>query len=314
MNAPARLTGAKALTEALGGRWRGRSGACRCPAHDDRTPSMSISTGNAGTVLWHCHAGCDNADVTDALLAKGLIGGNGCRSRSFVEPVVPVGPDEDDARRTRKALEDWGRTTELRGTRADIYLASRNIRLRPDDLKYDARDGAMVAAIRRRGGSISAIQKTYLTPDGRKDPARGKRQKLSFGPVKHGAIRLTPVAKTVWLTEGAEDALSLIQMTGRACWAIPGAGIMKAVELPEAVKTIVIAADNDDAGRKAAAEAQAAFIGQGRCAFICRPPAGRDWNDLLAEFEERVGIAQFDGGEDPAAAMAATLKTWRLGT
>ena len=312
MNAP--LMGAKALTEALGGRWRGRSGACRCPAHDDHTPSLSITTGSDGTLLWHCFAGCSNADVTDALLAKGLIGGNGCRSRSFVEPVVPVGPDEDAARRTRKALEDWGRTVELRGTRADIYLTSRNIRIRPDDLRYDPRDGAMVAAVRQRDGSISAIQKTYLTADGCKDPDRGKRVRLSFGPVKHGAVRLTPVAKTLWLTEGVEDALSLIQMTGRACWAIPGAGIMKAVELPEAVQTVVIGADNDDAGRTAAGEAQDTFISQGRRAFICRPPAGRDWNDLLGEFEEVVGIAQFDGGDDPGAAMTATLKAWGLAT
>ena len=31
--------------------------AC-CPAHDDSTPSLSLSESPDGTLLWHCHAGC----------------------------------------------------------------------------------------------------------------------------------------------------------------------------------------------------------------------------------------------------------------
>jgi putative DNA primase/helicase len=30
----------------------------KCPAHDDRNPSLSISEGNGGATLLHCHAGC----------------------------------------------------------------------------------------------------------------------------------------------------------------------------------------------------------------------------------------------------------------
>ena len=38
-----------------------RAGAgwcCRCPAHDDRTPSLSIRAGDDGRALLRCHAGC----------------------------------------------------------------------------------------------------------------------------------------------------------------------------------------------------------------------------------------------------------------
>ena len=35
----------------------------RCPAHDDRTPSLTISTGNDGRTLLKCHAGCRTDDV-----------------------------------------------------------------------------------------------------------------------------------------------------------------------------------------------------------------------------------------------------------
>jgi hypothetical protein len=35
------------------GRW-----TARCPAHDDRAPSLSVGTGDDGRALVHCHAGC----------------------------------------------------------------------------------------------------------------------------------------------------------------------------------------------------------------------------------------------------------------
>ena len=39
----------------------------RCPAHDDRSPSLSIATGDNGKVLLHCFAGCGAADVVEAI-------------------------------------------------------------------------------------------------------------------------------------------------------------------------------------------------------------------------------------------------------
>ena len=44
--------------------------AC-CPAHDDRTPSLSIADGEKGVVV-KCFAGCSQADVIDALKSRGL--------------------------------------------------------------------------------------------------------------------------------------------------------------------------------------------------------------------------------------------------
>lgn len=38
-----------------------------CPAHDDRNPSLSVSLGNNGAVVLHCHAGCECQDVLKAL-------------------------------------------------------------------------------------------------------------------------------------------------------------------------------------------------------------------------------------------------------
>lgn len=39
----------------------------RCPAHDDRTPSLSLRETSDGTVLMRCWAGCSAADVVTAV-------------------------------------------------------------------------------------------------------------------------------------------------------------------------------------------------------------------------------------------------------
>lgn len=39
----------------------------QCPAHPDRTPSLSISRGNEGQALLHCFAGCSTGDVLAAI-------------------------------------------------------------------------------------------------------------------------------------------------------------------------------------------------------------------------------------------------------
>lgn len=63
---------AEELTRALGGRWYGDHGRARCPAHDDRNPSLSISIGKDVPIVLHCHGGCSNSDVIDALVERNL--------------------------------------------------------------------------------------------------------------------------------------------------------------------------------------------------------------------------------------------------
>jgi len=44
-----------------------RNGTARCPAHDDKNPSLSISEGADQRVLVKCHAGCTGRQIVDAL-------------------------------------------------------------------------------------------------------------------------------------------------------------------------------------------------------------------------------------------------------
>lgn len=45
----------------------GHGWSARCPAHEDRRASLSVSTGDDGRVLLHCHAGCDPLAIVAAL-------------------------------------------------------------------------------------------------------------------------------------------------------------------------------------------------------------------------------------------------------
>lgn len=44
-----------------------RGVVARCPAHEDRTASLSVSVGRHGGVLLNCFGGCEVADVVGAL-------------------------------------------------------------------------------------------------------------------------------------------------------------------------------------------------------------------------------------------------------
>jgi hypothetical protein len=48
-------------------RHSGRGWTARCPAHDDKWPSLSIAEGRDGRVLMHCHAGCRTEDIVAAI-------------------------------------------------------------------------------------------------------------------------------------------------------------------------------------------------------------------------------------------------------
>ena len=45
----------------------GNSYVARCPAHDDKSPSLAVSVAEDGRILMHCFAGCSTSDVMSSL-------------------------------------------------------------------------------------------------------------------------------------------------------------------------------------------------------------------------------------------------------
>ena len=59
------------IVNALCAQRSGSSWMARCPAHDDNNPSLAIREVD-GKVLLHCHAGCTQRSVIDALTDRGV--------------------------------------------------------------------------------------------------------------------------------------------------------------------------------------------------------------------------------------------------
>jgi RecA-family ATPase/5S rRNA maturation endonuclease (ribonuclease M5) len=75
---------AEDIARGLGGKKSGDGWSCKCPAHDDAHESLSVSEGRNNQTLVHCHAGCSQEAVMDALRSQGLWGkaDNGSKPRA----------------------------------------------------------------------------------------------------------------------------------------------------------------------------------------------------------------------------------------
>ena len=285
---------AQDLTKVLGGRWTGASGIACCPAHDDRTPSLSVRDGDGGKLLTHCFSGCSAESVWAAIRDRGLAGAGRCTPRAL--PTRAPSPS------AAPALDIWHQTRPAQGSPVEDYLSSRGITIStPPTIRYHpalkhADTGlhlpAMVAAICNVERIITGIQRTYLTMDGRKAPLN--RPRMALGALTGNAVRLAPTTDRVWLAEGVEDGLAVMQMMGEPAWAVLGTSGFKTVELPLNIQQVILAPDGDDAGQAVVQEAARRLAGQGREVRAAKLPPGKDWCDVLEKYEERAAVLEFD--------------------
>jgi putative DNA primase/helicase len=292
---------AEAIAKALGGRKMGGSWMARCPAHDDRTPSLSIRDADDGRVLIRCHAGCEQKQVIAILRSRGLWTENGGRVfKRFVSRSVTkrTEPDSDDVRRTEAALAIWQVASPAGGSLVETYLASRGLQLPPTptlrfhgSLKHPSGDvwPAMIALVTHGSNHMRlAIHRTFLARDGA-GKAPVEPQKMMLGPCGGGAVRLGESSDVLMIAEGIETALSAMQATGQPAWAALSTSGLRSLKLPWGTRDLIILADGDDAGETAARECGRRWQKEGRRVRVARPPQGLDFNDLLVS-------TQPDGG------------------
>ncbi len=295
---------AESLTKDLGGHWHGAYGTARCPAHEDREPSLSVRDGADGEPMFHCFAGCRWQDIKDALRARGLLPERGkypaWRPRRY-RPLTAPKPrvvNVDQQRRVEFSRRKWHEAIPLVNTPADVYLRERGLEPGPDawptslrfhpSLKHSPTGlllPAMLGAVAIwPSHDVVGLHRTFLRVDGRgKAPVSGN--KMMIGKCAGGAVRLAPAGLEMVLSEGIETGLSVQQATGLPVWATLSTSGLRSVILPPEVETVIIAADADEPGEKAAQEAARRFIAEGRKVKIAQPPQGMDFNDLLLKPE-----------------------------
>lgn len=290
-------TRARTIVEALGGTWRGMRGECRCPAHDDRDPSLSVRLGESA-ILFHCFAGCATADVLKAL--------NRMRLHDRDPLQMPAARPKRDNRGL--AMRLWSASRPISGTIAEDYLRARGLSgPYPRVLRFNRATvlgsgptkrimPAMVAAVENELGLV-AVQRTFLDPlDILHKPI--PKPKVSLGLLGTAAIRLAPATEELGLAEGTEDAMTAIQWFGTPTWALGGVERLSFVEIPDRVRRIIVYSDRGAAAERLLVKARDHLTANGRELINRPPPDGfGDWN--------RAWMAAKAGWLDPAMVAAA---------
>ena len=291
---------AETIAKALGGRKVGSNWSACCPTHDDRTPSLSLRDSNDGKVLVRCHAGCNQQQVIASLKARGLWTQNSrIKFRNVVsKPAIkPTALDREDIKRTKFALSIWLAAKEAGGTLIETYLESRGLQL-PNTttlrfhpcLKHPSGDywPTMIALVTHGfDGTPLAIHRTFLARNGA-GKAPVKSQKLMLGPCHGGVVRLAESGNTLMVGEGIETCLAAAQASGLPAWAALSTSGLRALDLPSAIRDVIVLADGDDPGEKASRECALRWIREGRRVRIARPPKGMDFNDMLLNLSSTI--------------------------
>lgn len=246
---------------------------CLCPAHSDRTPSLSIRQGNRG-ILVTCFAGCHREDILRELRRVPI-------RDHFAYTDVPVTVSGN-------AIRLWDEGISLDGTLAERYLASRYLTPITDDLRFHPRcpyrpkpwttfHPALLVAV-REGRRLTAVQRIFLDPT-----TAHYRMKLMLGRPASGAWQGGGRGSAILvLAEGFETARAFTILNGLPCWASLGARRLHQVRLPDHVQTLILAQDNDPEGARAADQAEMTYARPGLIIDRMPPPRGfKDWAKVL---------------------------------
>ncbi len=283
----------------------GKGWTCRCPAHDDCNPSLSVNVGEDGRALVKCHAGCETDDVVAAL---------GLKMRDLM-------PKDDHYKPSHKT--GWAR--RVTASPVPETLADTPVRRGSGD--GDSRDTSetcypaareAVAELERRHGP-SSILWTYNDAAGepvgvvvRWDRGNGDKDvrpatRSDSGWVLRGMptprplyglpeLLAAPDESTVYVTEG-EKAADAVRECGLIATTSPhgsnSAG--KADWSPLAGRDMVILPDRDDAGEKYAMDVANLSVKAG--ARTVRIVRLADRWDALPKGGDAADVLELEGGD-----------------
>jgi hypothetical protein len=265
----------------------------RCPAHDDRTPSLSIAQGDDGRVLLHCHAGCEHRAIAAAL---DLNEQDLFPPREGACPPKQPAPERNAPRQFATAREavDAYRATMGRESARWCY---RDASGEPIGLvlRWDREDGSKTIRPAWRIGS--AWRHTY--PESRPLYALDR-------------LAESPEAR-VFVAEGEKCAEQLAAL-GLLATTSPGGSKAadRATWHPLAGREVAIMPDADDAGRKYADEVRgllAALDPPARAAIVNLPGLAAGSGEDAVEFVGRVHGGDLKAAREAIEELAATAIT-----
>lgn len=183
----------------------------------------------------------------------------------------------------------------VNGTIGETYLRGRGITgaLSYPSLRFhrachyrDADGGglqlpALLAAVTDLSGSITGLQRTYLAGDGRSKAHVATPRKAMGDLLGHGVHLGETGRDTFAVGEGIETMLALRTVLPHLpVVAALSAGHLAALELPERLRRLYVARDNDLAGARAAETLIARALDRGIAVQLLTPDVD-DWNSAL---------------------------------
>ena len=141
------MSRAEKIAEGLGGRKSSSGWQARCPAHDDRSPSLSIKEGSNGRPLIHCHSGCSQDEVIKALRERGL--------------WAPERPESVERRRNQIKLDRAKVVAAIAESDRESGLANTH----SDSDKATVRDAEMTLALANSQSGVESILLSDVTPE-----------------------------------------------------------------------------------------------------------------------------------------------------
>ena len=269
----------------------GRRALIPGPGHSVHDRSVSLLATEDGRIVIHCFSPRDDWRVVKAALtARGLLDAAPTLAKAAPQQSVRIVMQPGTEQRVARAQRIWSEGRAMRGTPGERYLAQRAIvqggadssalrfHTRITSIDDRRRRPALLAAIVARDGALQGVQPTLLTPHSG-EKARVATPRRVIGKLMGGAVRLHEAGSVLLVGEGVESVLSASAALQLPAWAALTADNLAAFEPPCSVSRLVIACDNDVAGRRAA-DVLAERVIQLMEVDILGPPQGfNDWND-----------------------------------
>jgi len=244
---------AESIAKHLGGATKsGNEWSCKCPAHDDKRASLSITEKQDGKLLVHCHAGCEQSLVVSELKARSLWPSAKTTPEQPLPPPVQI----------NLGLAKGQITAEYSYTDKHGELLYQALRYEPKDFRQRAWvDGKWVWSI------------------------KGVRRVLYRLPEVLAAVA---ESKTIYVCEGEKDveaarSIGLVA-TCNAMGADNGTGNKWLPEFGETLKgaDVVVVPDQDAPGIRHAEWVISTLGGKAKSVKVVNPAAGKDLADWIA--------------------------------
>ncbi|MDZ4374943.1 MAG: toprim domain-containing protein [Phenylobacterium sp.] len=288
----------RSIVQALGGELYdgGRRANIPAPGHSAEDRSVSLLLQDDRVVV-HTFGDGDWKGVLDFLRDQHLIDASNAPLDGPASPfrAKAARPAASDTERRDAALRLWEPGRAVVGTVAERHCRLRGVRRAlpgPSALRHNSeaavsayaagkhRRPALLAGIQDADDRFTAVEVTYLAPNGQR-ALDLRLSRKTVGPSPAGcAVRLDPAGPEMLVAEGVFTTLSATEWFGLPGWALMSTRNLRAWTPPAGVRAVLIAADRGKDGEASAERLKGRLLDLGLAASVALPPAPwGDWNE-----------------------------------